>query len=124
MTSMLLTASSGAGVAFRLTTVLLLLRAVPLGVAELLAFLHRRRLQLGPHDLAHGLDPVGDDVPLLAIPLLDHDRPIALVVLARHLDGSREALHAELLEPLLRDVEVLEAPPHLLAGRRLRLELR
>src|ERR671918_2082768 len=101
---MLLTASSDGGVPLPLTTGSLLLGAVARGVAELLAFLHRRRLQLGPHHVAHGLDPVGDDAPLLAVPLLDHDRPVALVVLARDLHGAREALHPQLLEPLLRHV--------------------
>src|SRR5262245_26706304 len=122
MTSTLVTASSGRGRSLTApfdVPVLLLLRAVALSVAELLALLDRGRLELGPHHLAHGRDPVGDDVPLLAVPLLDEHGTVALVVLAGHLDRVREALHAELIEPRLREVQVLEAPAHLLAGERL-----
>src|SRR5262245_27459988 len=123
MTSMLLTARSGRGASLA-TGTLLLFRAVAHRVAELLRLLDRRGLDLGPDDVAHRRDPVGDDVPLLAVPLLDQHRPAALVVLAGDLDRMREALHADLLEPLLGQVEVLEAPPHLLAGGRLVAVLR
>src|SRR5882724_3199947 len=102
---MLLTASSGRGVPFPAVTSLLFLRAIALGVVELLAFVDRGRLDLGPHDLLHGRDPVGDDVPLLAVPLLDEHGAAALVVLAGDLDGMREALRADLLEALLGEVE-------------------
>src|SRR4026207_746279 len=61
-------------------TRLVLLGAVAHGVAELLAFLDRRGLQLRPHHLAHRLHPLRDDVPLLAVPLLDEHRAVALVV--------------------------------------------
>src|SRR5439155_10240291 len=122
MTSMLLTARSGRGVSPG--TPLLFLRAVAHRVAELLRLLDGGPLDLRPDDVAHRSDPVGDDVPLLAVPLLDQHGPAALVVLAGDLDRMREALHAELLEPLLGQVEVLEAPAHLLAGERLVAELR
>src|SRR5262245_51117724 len=96
MTSMLLTVRSGApGSA---TGRLLLLGAVPHGVAELLALFHRRRLDLGANDVAHGRDPLGDHLPLLAVPLLDEDEPAPLVVLAGHLHGMGEALHPEVVQ--------------------------
>src|SRR6266852_8096420 len=124
MTSMLLTARSGRGVSLATGAPLLLLRAVAHRVAELLRFLDGRRLDLRPDDVAHRRDPVGDDGPLLAVPLLDQQGAAALVVLTGDLDRVREALHADLLEPLLGEVEVLEAPAHLLAGERLVAELR
>src|ERR1051325_1213530 len=98
---MLLTASSGRGVPFPSLTSLFLLAAVPLRVAELLAFLDRGRLDLGPHHVLHGRDPVGHDVPFLAVPLLDQDRTAAFVVLAGDRDGMGEALHPELVQPLV-----------------------
>src|SRR5207249_4093583 len=118
---MLLTASSGRAAPFRTLTSLLLLAAVPLRVPELLALFDGGRLDLGAHDVLHGLDPVRHDVPLLAVPLLDEDRTAALVVLARDLDRMREALHPDLVEALLGEIEILEAPANLLAGRRLAL---
>src|SRR6267142_4152473 len=120
---MLLTASSGGSVSLTApqspAIALLLLRAVALRVVELLAFLDGRRLDLRTDDVAHGLDPLRNDLPPLAVPLLDEHGAIALVVLAGDLDRPREALHAELVEPLLRQVEVLEPPPDLLAREHL-----
>src|SRR5262245_46781250 len=121
MTSMLLTTSSGRAAPFPALTPLLFLAAVALRVLELLALVHRGRLDLRAHDVLHRLDPVRDDVPLLAVPLLDEDGPASLVVLARDLDRVGEALHPDLLQPLLREVEVLEAPAHLLGRRGLSL---
>src|SRR5260370_11309610 len=114
---MLLTDSSARGSSA--LTALLLLGAVALRVPELPALLDRRRLDHRADDVPHGRDPVGHDAPLLAVPLLDEDRAVALVVLARDLDRVREALHAELVEPLLGEIQVLEAPADLLAGERL-----
>src|SRR5713226_4488180 len=96
-----------------------LFRAVALRVVELLALLDGGRLDLRAHHVTHGLDPLGDDLPLLAVPLLDEHGAVALVVLAGDLDRPREALHAELVEPLLGQVEVLEPPPDLLAREHL-----
>src|SRR6266850_1889706 len=116
---MLLTASSGLDVSLTALEspglALLLCRAVALRVVELLAFHDRLRLDLRPDHVAHRRDPVGHDLPLLAVPLLDQYGPVALVVLAGDLDRPREVLHAELVEPLRGQVEVLEAPPDLLA---------
>src|SRR5437588_12716783 len=124
MTSMLLTARSGRGASLDTGAPLLLLRAVAHRVAELLRLLDSRRLDLRPDHVAHRRDPVGDDVPLLAVPLLDQDGAAPLVVLAGDLDRMREILHPDLLEPLLSQVQVLEAPAHLLGGQRLVAELR
>src|ERR1700730_1522480 len=120
---MLLTASSGGGVSltapYPLSAPLLLFRAVALRVVELLALVDRGLLDLRADDVAHRLDPIRHDLPLLAIPLLDEHGAIALVILAGNLDRPREALHPELVEPLLRQVEVLEPPPDLLAREHL-----
>src|SRR5262249_29184661 len=123
ITSTLLTASSVRALSVTRCPLSVLLGAVAHGVAELLAFLHSRRLDLRPHHVAHRLDPLRDDRPFLAVPLLNEERAVALVVVARHLDRVREALQAELIESLLRQVEVLEAPSHLLAGGRSVAEL-
>src|SRR3989442_3790591 len=114
---MLLTASSGRAVPFPALTSLLLLAAVALRVAELLGLVDGGRLDLRADDVLHGLDPVRDDVPLLAVPLLDQDRAVALVVLAPDLYRVLKALHPDLVEALLGQAQVLEAPAHLL-GRR------
>src|SRR5437870_11381867 len=114
ITSMLLTDRIGRDIPFPALTSLLLLAAVALRVAALLGLVDGGPLDLRADDVLHGLDPVRDDVPLLAVPLLDQDRAAALVVLARDLDRVREALHSDLLEALLGLVQVLEAPAHLL----------
>src|SRR5206468_5980399 len=118
---MLLTDRIGRDLPFPALTSLLLLAAVALRVAELLGLVDGGRLDLRADDVLHGLDPVRHDVPLLAVPLLDEDRTAALVVLARDLDRMREALHPDLVEALLGEIEILEAPANLLAGRRLAL---
>src|SRR5262245_24447091 len=118
MTSMLLTTSSGRAAPFPALTPLLFLAAVALRVLELLAFLGSGRLHLRADDLPHRRDPVGDERPLVAVPLLHANRAAALVVLARHLHRVREALHSELLEALVGEIEILEAPADLLRGRR------
>src|SRR5689334_3961524 len=110
---MLLTANSGRAAPFPALTSLLLLAAVALRVLELLALVHRGRLDLRAHDFPHRLDPVRDDVPLLAVPLLHENRTVALVVLARDVDGMCELRHPELFEALFGEVEVFEAPPDL-----------
>src|SRR2546421_11384026 len=115
---MLLTARSGRGPSAALTP-LLLLRAVALRVPELLALLDRRGLDLRADDLTHGRDPVRDEGPLRAVPLLDEDRAVPLVDLAGDLDRVHEALHPELFQAWLGEIEVLEAPADLLAGERL-----
>src|SRR6267378_2311024 len=109
---MLLTASSGRAAPFPALTPLFLLAAVALRVAELLGLVGSGQFDLRAQHVLHGLDPVRDDVPLLAVPLLDQDGAAALVVLAGDLDRVRETLHADLIEALLGQVEVLEAPAH------------
>src|SRR5438876_3982982 len=116
---MLLTDRIGRDIPFPALTSLLLLAAVALRVPELLALYDGGRLDLRAHDVLHGLDPVRDDVPLLAVPLLDEDRAAALVILARDLDRVGAALHPDLFEALLGQVQVLEAAAHLLGRGRL-----
>src|SRR5262245_14182730 len=112
---MLLTESSGRATSLTTTAVrLVLFGAVAHGVSELLALLHRGRLQLRTDDLAHRLDPLGDDIPLLAVPLLDQHRPVPLVVLAGDLHRVGKPLEPDLIQAGIREVEVLVAPAHLL----------
>src|SRR5919197_147450 len=79
------------------------------------------RLHLGTHELAVRLHPVRDDLPLRAIPLLELHQARAFMVQARYLERRHEADGAELLQALVVDVEMLDAPAHLLAGDRLAL---
>ncbi len=68
-----------------------------------------------------GLVPVGLDVPLRAVPLHDA-RPVgAHVVLAGGLHRAHDLAEAQGLEPVGREVEVLEAPAHLLGREHLAL---
>src|SRR4029453_12953319 len=73
-----------------------------------------RFLKLRPHDLAHGGNPVGELLPLFAVPLLDKDRAIAFMVLAGHLDRSRKPREPQFLQACLRQIEMLKPPPYLL----------
>ena len=70
------------------TVRLLLLGAVARRDALLLRVRGRRLLDDRPHERPVGRDPVGDDVPLLAVPLLEFDGAAALVVRAGHLDAA------------------------------------
>src|SRR6476660_129717 len=115
MTSMLLTERKGpppAGVFSRL-----LLRAVPRRDRLLLRVGGRGFLDHRAHDRLIGRAPVADELPLLPVPLLELDRAAALVIHARNLERLEETEGAELLQALLVDVQVLQAPPHLLAGQ-------
>src|SRR5262249_40407553 len=94
----------------------LLLGAIAHRVPELPAVLGRDCLELRADYVAHDWDPTRDRSPAAAIPLLEHDGPGALVVLAGHLDRMDEAPHAKLVEPLLGEAQVLEPPAHLLAS--------
>src|SRR6266508_1965581 len=116
---MLLTDSSGRAASLTARRFLFFLAAVAHRVAELLALFDGRGLELRADHLPHGRNPVRHDVPLLAVPLLDEHGAIALVVFAGHLDRVRETLQADLVQPLLREVQVLESPADLLAGERL-----
>src|SRR3954467_12879312 len=100
---------------------LLFLGAVARGDALFLRVLRGVFLDLGAHELAVGLHPVGQHLPLGAVPLLEFDQARAFVVQARHLEWRHQADRAQFLQALLVDVEVLDAPAHLLAGNRLAL---
>src|SRR5216117_3709998 len=118
MTSILLTADTCSRRSF-------LLRAVARRDALFLGVLRGGGLDHRPHDRLVGGDPVGDHLPLLAVPLQELDRPAPLMVHARHLERLHQSGGAELLQALVVDVQVLDAPAYLLAGHRLALaELR
>src|SRR5262245_45683815 len=59
---------------------------------------------------------------IFAVPGLDTAGTRALVVGAGHVDRLQHAFEAELLDAIGGDVEILEAPAHLLAGQRLLAE--
>src|SRR5713226_10039637 len=100
-----------------------LLGAVTRGNPLLLRVRGRRLLDHRPHDRLIGLDPVGDEVPFLPVPLLELDRAPPFVVHAGDLDRLQEADGAQLLQALIVEVQVLQAPTHLLARQRLLAEL-
>src|SRR5499426_3073658 len=87
--------------------------------ALLLGVLPCRLLDHGAHERLIGGDPVGDHVPLLAVPLHELHRAAALVIEARDLERVHEPDGADLLQPGVVDPEVLDAPADLLAGERL-----
>src|SRR5262249_53466853 len=90
-------------------------------------FLGVRGCRLLDHRTHHrliGLDPIGDQVPFLSVPLLEFDRAASFVVHAGELEGLKKAEGAQLLHPFLVDIEVLQSPSHLLSGQRLLAELR
>src|SRR5688572_13763926 len=57
----------------------------------LLRVRRRRLLDHRAHQILVGLDPVGDHLPLLAVPLLELHRTAAFVVGAGHLERLHEA---------------------------------
>src|SRR5205823_2289334 len=73
-----------------------------------------------------GSIPIRRDAPVLAVPGLDATGACTLVVGARHLDGLEHAFEAELVEAIGTQVEIFQAPAHLLARKRLlaKLDLR
>src|SRR6202162_2476132 len=103
---------------------LLLLGAVTRRDSLLLCVGRRRLLDHRPHDRLVRLDPVGDQLPFRPVPLLKLDRAAPLMVHAGDLDRLEEVVGAELLQALLVEVQVLQAPPDLLAVQRLLAEFR
>src|ERR1700693_3839998 len=103
---------------------LLLLGAVTRRDSLLLGVGRRRLLDHRPHDRLVRLDPVADQLPFGPVPLLKLDRAAPLMVHAGDLDRLEEVVGAELLQALLVEVQVLQAPPDLLAGQRLLAEFR
>src|SRR4029453_9523140 len=95
--------------------------ALPRRDVLFLGVLGRRFLHHGSHDAAVGLDPVGNRDPLRAVPLQEFDGAAAFVIRAGAPDRGHEPEGADLLQPLLVDVQILEAPLHLFAGDRLAL---
>src|SRR3954466_7464740 len=92
--------SGGAAAVFRRAPLQLLLAGVLVG----------RLLDQRLDDLLVGLQPVGGDDPLAAVPGM-HACPIgAHVVYAARADGPHHAGEAQRIEPLLVERQVLEAP--------------
>src|SRR5262245_30926563 len=89
------------------------LRAVPRRDALLLRILRRRRLHQGPHQRLICGDPVGDGVPLCAVPLLEFHAPAPLMIAARQAERCDQALRPQFLEPSGGEAEMLESPLHL-----------
>src|SRR5258706_14549181 len=97
MTSMLLTERKGLPSA-RGAAVGLFLRAVARRNSLLLRVGGRGFLDHWAHDRLVGLDPVGDQLPPLAVPLLELVRAPALVVRAGNLNRMQEVVGAEILD--------------------------
>src|SRR5258705_274095 len=64
-------------------------------------------------ELVVALDPVGHIDPLRAVPLVDARHARAFMIAARELQRLHEAAEAELAQPRLVQVQVLDAPAHL-----------
>src|SRR5690606_4377608 len=79
----------------------------------------RRLLVERPDDVLFRLNPVGQDLPLLAVPLLDLRAAATLVVGAAHPHRLQQIGEAKRVDTLRREVQVLDAPAHLLTGERL-----
>src|SRR5712691_3490527 len=122
MTSMLLTERRGFGGPPGPPPPLLLLGAVTLRDPLLLRVRGCRVFDQRANDRLVRLDPVGDQLPLLSVPLLELDRPASLVVHAGDLVRLQEVVGAELLQALLVQVQILQTPAHLLARQRLLAE--
>src|ERR1700712_3587153 len=91
------------------------LRAIPRRDALALAVVDRGLFQQRPHQRAIAVDPVGDEVPLHAVPLLDLDATRSFVIAAAGLHRWHEAGRVQLLETRVRQVEMLERPADLVA---------
>src|SRR6516225_11764919 len=66
-----------------------------------------------------GLHPVADHVPLLAVPLLEAHGAAAFMIRAGQLERLDETECAELFQARIVEIQMLEAPAHLLARERL-----
>src|SRR5215813_1504018 len=116
MTSMLLTDRRG-------TEPLSLLGAVTRSDPLLLGVSGSRLFDQRPHDRLIRLDPVGDELPLFAVPLLELHGAASLVIHAGNFDRLEQAERAELFQSLFVDVQVLQPPANLLSRQRLLPEL-
>src|SRR6516164_1489323 len=82
----------------------------------------RLLVHLGQHRAVR-LDPVGNKLPVLAVPLLDADFAVALMVVAGERYRHHQPVGAELHDALRGYVEVLVAPLDIFALERLFAEL-
>src|SRR6516165_5233411 len=93
------------------------------GYTFLFRVVQRRFLvHLGQHRPVR-LDPVGDKLPVLPVPLLDANLAVALVVVAGECNRHHQPIGTELGDALRCNIEVLVPPLHLLALERLLAEL-
>src|SRR5690242_21961812 len=129
MTSMLLTDSASRCAASALADIEAI---ATIGRLHFLAAIARRDLLLGRvlhrallDHLAHERAVAGHErrelMEARAVPLLELDHARALVVAAARLDRREQAGRAELLQPRVGEVQVLESPAHLLGGHHLAL---
>src|SRR5262249_37768803 len=124
MTSMLLTASS--------TSSSDMASAPCLASHHLLAFTRHNALFLriikgrvlvhfGQHCPIR-LNPIGDEFPVLPVPLLDAHLAVAFVVITRQCNRHHQPVGAQLCDALRSDVEMFVAPLNLFALERLLAE--
>src|SRR5271165_5633725 len=67
--------------------------------------------------------PVRDEAPLLAVPLLDPHPGATLMVGAGQLHWRDKTFESQLLDALVVEIQVFQSPAHLLASERLVAEL-
>ena len=99
------------------------LRTVPWRNALFLRILRRRCLYQGPHQHLIRCNPVGEHVPLRAIPLLELHASTSLMIAAGQGERWHQSLCPQLLERRGREAEVLDPPLHLRAGQGLVAEV-
>src|SRR6266699_3410762 len=88
---------AGEGRAGRMLVALGFLASVAWSDVLFLGIRGRGLLDHRPHQLAIGLDPMGDHLPLVAVPLLEFDCPATFVIGAGDLERLHEPGGAELL---------------------------
>src|SRR5262249_2581170 len=65
----------------------------------------------------------GDDLPPLAVPLLERHAAVAFMIVPGHVDRVEEILGAERFDPRRIELEMFETPADFIAGERAMTEL-
>src|SRR5258708_20708294 len=78
----------------------------------------RRFLDDRAQQCAIRLNPAANDLPLLAVPLLEAYGAAALVIGARQFQRLNEAVRAQLLQTRVVEIQVLKTPADLFARKR------